>query len=411
VSIEYRHAREHELAEFEYADLVGFAGSTAEATVQRNLERSVVRAEWKLGAFEDGRLVAQAAAFPFVMRWGGREIGCSGVTGVSTLPSHRRRGHVRELIRRLLAEAHEAGQPVAMLWASMAAIYQRFGYGVACTCLSYEFDPALLRFVDPIEAPGRVRLLKATEAVPLMADAYERFAAGRTLTLRRDTPALGDWWHNFVLRHWMPDVPWLIAVYEEAGEPLGYVIYFVQQRPEQASRTNQLVLAKELVWLTPAAHRALVGMLASYDLAGAVRIQWQPADDPLFLHAQEPRWLNARALDGTLLRIVDVQTALEQRGYPVDGRFSFAVADELCPWNAGSWELCVEGGAAAVRRCAAEPQLSFDMRALAMLASGHRPATELARAGMIRAAAPTALHVADALFRLSAAPVCLDAVF
>jgi predicted acetyltransferase len=32
-------------------------------------------------------------------------------------------------MRRQLADVHERGEPVAALWASEGAIYQRFGYG------------------------------------------------------------------------------------------------------------------------------------------------------------------------------------------------------------------------------------------------------------------------------------------
>ncbi|HZQ35481.1 MAG TPA: sterol carrier protein domain-containing protein, partial [Dehalococcoidia bacterium] len=179
----------------------------------------------------------------------------------------------------------------------------------------------------------------------------------------------------------------------------------------QAGVTRFLSLTvRELVWLTPAAHRALVNYLAGYDLAATVRVWQLPSDDPLFYVVQEPRELHAEAVDGTLVRLVDVPAALEGRDYESEGRISFAIADELYPWNAGMWELVVEGGRGRVRRLGTgdDGALCLNQRALAMLSSGYASATLLARMGLVSASDPKALPCADALFRGSYANLCLD---
>lgn len=404
--VQYRPARADEMRQFTYANSIAFGGNTSEAEVERNSASGWLKPEWTLCAFEEGEPVAQMATLPFVMRWNGRDIGCGGVTAVSSLPSHRRRGHLRELMTRAFAAMREAGQPLAMLWASMAAIYQRFGYGIAGYSWIYDFDPRHLRFVDDVPTPGRIRLVKHTEARPVIAAAYDAFAAPRTLMLRRDAA----WWEKAVLRQWQPDLPpLLVAVYEEAGEALGYTIYEVEQRHEfRNPGPDQTVTTRELVWLTPSAHRALVTYLAGYDLADTVRMRRMPADDPLFHHAQEPRLLETRVRDGTLVRIVDLPAALEGRGYDGDGRLTFAFADDLCPWNDGTWQLSVEAGSGRLTRTDAEPELCLTSRSLAMMASGYQPATTLARIGLIAPAGARALASADALFRTSHAPSCTD---
>ncbi|HLZ72862.1 MAG TPA: GNAT family N-acetyltransferase [Dehalococcoidia bacterium] len=407
MTVEYRPVRADEFRRFLYNDQIGFGGSTADENLDFWLEHALLKPEETLSAFEDGEPVAQMGTFPLTMRWNGREIGCGGVTSVSTLPSHRRRGHVRELMTRSFAVMREQDQPIAMLWASMAAIYQRFGYGVCFTRWRYDFDPRTLRYVDEISTPGNVRLLKSEDASPLLDAPYRRFAAPRSLMLTRTE----EIWRKGVLQPWRKDMaPFLIAVYEEAGEILGYTIYIVE-RGAQAGVTRFLNLTvRELVWQTPAAHRALVNYLAGYDLAASVRILQLPSDDPLFYMTQEPRELHTDALDGTLVRIVDVPAALEGRGYDADGCISFAVADDLCPWNAGNWELTVEGGWGRVRRLGTtdEGALCLNQRALAMLVSGYTGATQLARLGLVAASDATALRRADDLFRTACSALCLD---
>ncbi len=407
MTVEYRPVRADEFRRFIYNDQVGFGGSTSDENIGFWLEHALNKPEMTLCAFEDGEPAAQMATFPFSMRWNGRDIGCGGVTSVSTLPSHRRRGHVRELMTRSFATMHEQNQPLAMLWASMAAIYQRFGYGICFTRWRYEFDPRELRYVDEIPIPGRVRLVQSEDAYPLLAAPYQRFAAPRSLMLTRTE----EMWRKGVLMPWRKEMaPFLVAVYEEAGELLGYTIYIVE-RSAQAGVTRFLTIdARELVWHTPAAHRALVNYLAGYDLAATVRIWQLPSDDPLFYMAQEPRELHTNALDGTLVRIVDVPAALEGRGYDADGRISFSVADDLCPWNAGNWELMVEGGCGRVRRLGNtdDAALCLNQRALAMLVSGYTSATLLARMGLVAAGDAKALRRADDLFRTAYASLCLD---
>jgi predicted acetyltransferase len=405
MGVEYRRLRPDELRGRSYAGRLGFGDSTAAAEIERGLERTWLRPEWTLVAVEDGDFASQVTTAPFMMRWNGRDIGCGAVTAVSTLPTHRRRGHLRELMRRSFDAMREQDQPVAMLWASMAAIYQRFGYGLGYAPHLLGFDPRHLRFVDEIAVPGRTRMVKAGEAFPLLADVYERFAAPRTLMFRREE----WWWRRRVLERGNPDAaPWLVTLYEEAGEPRGYVIYGIEQGDWTVPGPNQTIHVHDFVWLTPAAHRALVRHLIGHDLVKEVRMGLLPADDPLFHHVQEPRLLGDRVEDGTWLRIVDLAAALEGRGYDGGGRLVFSFADDLCPWNAGDWELTVEGGAARLKPAGAEPDLRLTPRPLAMLADGSVDATTLARMGLIPAAEPRALRTADAIFHTAHAPYCAD---
>ena len=55
----------------------------------------------------------------------------AGVTIAAVLPSHRRRGVLRAMMRALLDACHERGEPVAYLWATEDTIYGRFGFGLA----------------------------------------------------------------------------------------------------------------------------------------------------------------------------------------------------------------------------------------------------------------------------------------
>lgn len=102
-------------------------------------ELSSTLPEWTTCVFVDGRMVATHGAFPFTVRVDGRPMPMAGVTAVGTLPAYRRRGFVRQIMADAFPVMRERGQAVAILWASMGAIYQRFGYGLASTGVGYRF--------------------------------------------------------------------------------------------------------------------------------------------------------------------------------------------------------------------------------------------------------------------------------
>ena len=58
----------------------------------------------------------------------GATVPAAGVTIVTVHPTHRRRGILSTMMDRQLADLHERGEPIAVLRASEAAIYGRFGY-------------------------------------------------------------------------------------------------------------------------------------------------------------------------------------------------------------------------------------------------------------------------------------------
>ncbi|HTE84510.1 MAG TPA: GNAT family N-acetyltransferase, partial [Dehalococcoidia bacterium] len=177
------------MPEYFLSGRLGFGQSTARTEVERDVADAFIRPEWTLCAFDDGVLASKMATLPLRVYWNTRVIPCGGVTAVTTLPSHRRRGHLRELMARSFCIMHDAGQPIAMLWASMAAIYQRFGYGMAFATHTCTFDARQLSFVEEVVHPGNLSIISNAEAAAVTSDAYERFAVRRTTALKRDD----DW--------------------------------------------------------------------------------------------------------------------------------------------------------------------------------------------------------------------------
>src|SRR6266446_10500145 len=88
------------------------------------------------GAWSNEAIVGGAGSFAFDLTVPGGDLPCAGVSVVGVLPTHRRRGVLRSLMRAQIDDAHERGEALAALWASEETIYGRFGYGIASLSLS-----------------------------------------------------------------------------------------------------------------------------------------------------------------------------------------------------------------------------------------------------------------------------------
>ena len=120
-----------EFDRFQLVDQHGFnEGPMSEGN--RRLVLSRFEFDRSLAAFDGGTPIGIAGAFSFRLSVPGSDLlPVAGVTWVSVLPTYRRRGVLSSIMRHQLADIRGRGEPLAVLWASEAAIYSRFGYGRA----------------------------------------------------------------------------------------------------------------------------------------------------------------------------------------------------------------------------------------------------------------------------------------
>ena len=78
----------------------------------------------------DGQWISTTGAYSQTMTVPGGSVPVAAVTLVTVHPAYRRRGLLRQMMTHQLEQIAARGvEPVALLWASEAAIYGRFGYG------------------------------------------------------------------------------------------------------------------------------------------------------------------------------------------------------------------------------------------------------------------------------------------
>ena len=294
------------------------------------VERALVDPSRFLVARDGDRVAATAGSFALEMSLPGTGPSpVAGVTWVSVSATYRRQGLLGALMDRLLRERWEAGESVAALWASEAAIYQRYGYGPASSGLAVEV-PRGPAFVRPVERGG-VQLVAPD--VPRLDAVLRRVAALTPGWYLRDEALWAYRLHD-------PDsrgsgTSPLRCLVTEDGD--GYALYATTSSFGPGGADGE-VRVRELAAATPAAAARLWRFLLDLDLT--TRTTARLAVDDVLLHLlAEPRRAVPRLVDGLWVRPLDVGRALAARRYAVDVDVVLDVDDATCPWNTRRWRL------------------------------------------------------------------------
>ena len=366
-----------------------------------------------IGAVEGDAWVGAGAGYSLRLTVpGGVEVGAVGITAIGVMPSHRRRGILRQVMRWLVDQASERGEPVAILWASETAIYQRFGFGIGTLQGTFDIERSRARFARPVEPLGRMRLVDRDEALELIPPVYDAMRSRIPGAVSR--PVV-KWRHQL-----LDDAEWMrrgngrkfIVVMVVEREVRGYAIYRVKTEWDERG-PNNTVTTMEVLGLDAATERVIWEWLFGIDLVAHIKGWRTRVPQPLLLQLAEPRRLGLAVREGMLLRILDLPAALEGRGYDTAGTITFEVTDELRPSNAGRWRLTVTGGSASgarsvasVRPTSDEPDLILDTMDLASVYLGAFRFADLVRAARVRECRPGAMAAADRIFASDAAPWC-----
>ncbi len=401
-AITLRNPTDETLASFYVPIAIAFGEEFSAAEIE--MEREFLELDRIFGAFEGETQVGLSGTFTFRMTTPGGEVGAAGVTLIGVMPTHRRRGILRLMMTRLFEQARERNEPVAILWASEAAIYQRFGFGLATLQAEIEAQKDKIVFARPVESPGRVRIVDRDEAAERFPPIFE---ARRAVTPGSLTRIDAKWRQLLNDAEWMRNGngPKVLALLEVDGEARAYVIYRIKADWDSHG-PKSIATVMELIGLDVVSEQALWQWVFSIDLVGIVRTWRGQVPHPLQLMITEPRRLAMSVNDANWLRIIELPAALEGRSYRGPGSLVFEVTDDFCPWNAGTWQLSVpeSDGVAKVTGTRAAPDLSMDIQDLATVYLGAFNFAQLAAAGRVKECRPGALAAADALFATPTTP-------
>jgi len=297
-----------EIADFRGAVGAAFHHDTSEQDLERL--RTVLEPERTLVLRDDGRIVAATAIYTRRLSVPGGEVPVAGVTQVGVRPTHRRRGLLSALMRRQLADVHEAGgEAIAALWASESVIYGRFGYGLASSTVDLRIATrdVAFRSEPPLAA---IDLLPAPEALDRLRPIHDAARAERPGMLDR----AGQWW-EFRIDDPEPERNGAQALRAAVIDGAAYALYAAKTKFDDGQAAGEATV-REIVATTPESYAAIWSFVLGLDLVRKVSYELAAVDEPLPHMLTEARTVKADLYgDALWLRLVDLPRALRERAY------------------------------------------------------------------------------------------------
>lgn len=365
-----------------------------------------VRGLWSLeraiGAFDGLRVVGTFRSFDTELTVPGpARLPATAISAVTVLPTHRRRGILRQFIAREHDAARERGDAVSLLYAAEYPIYGRFGYGPATTTATWTLTTARTRFTGPI---GGVELARPADALPVLQAVFDADRLRRPGEIRRHEYR---WQFDLGLRDTSWGERWKgnVAVRRNArGEVDGYARYTPKEGWEERQPRGTIAV-NELIALDDEAYGALWRFLGELDLVATVKAEGRRRDERL-------PWLlsNARAAvesdvgDALWVRLLDIPRALEARTYERSAQVVFEVVDGEAPGGRMRLELDASEAGASARPTDRSPDLTLDAAAIAAAYLGGTRLSHAVIPHGVDEHRPGALARAEAIFRTADEP-------
>jgi predicted acetyltransferase len=319
----------------------------------------------------DEQGVAGGLVIHAVGQWfGGRRLASHAITALVAAAHVRRQKVGRTLTLHVLRETREAKVPLSILYASTPAFYRQLGYEPAGVAQTWRTATHHL----PTETMGADFVPFTAEQQEPAHELYRRFASERSGLLDRNP----HFW-RMQLSPYDGSKRYAYRI-DFSGSPEGYVCF-------QHARPQNTLIVQEAIATTPRAAQAALALISHHKSIAEWVVFPDGPQGPLHKLITGNQARPEATSQEWLLRLTDVPTALEQRGYPpLDAELQLEVADESMPENAGRYVLRLSAGTPRVTR-GGEGRIRLDVRALAAIFTGFCHPSEMLAAGLLSAEA------------------------
>lgn len=328
---------------------------------------------------QDDQVVAGLTLYQMGQWFGGESVQMAGVAAVGVSPEVRGSGAGFELISQTLKELYSQKIALSTLYPATQRLYRKAGYEQAGSRCLWEVPIDSIRLHDRSLPVVKVKNLEGQ----VFQDIYQKTAKENHGNLDRNQAI----WEN-VFDHNDEVFGYLIG-----GEnPEGYIIF-----SQKTVNSQNLMEIWDWAATTPAARRRLLTFISDHR-SQIQKVIWRGSVIDPFLLLLPEQTAKVSQLEIWFLRIVDVVSALEKRGYPqgLEAELHFAINDEILPDNNGNFVLSVSGKKGHVTK-GGKGDLKLQISALAPLYTGFYTPSQLQQAGHLEASNQS-LSIASQIF-------------
>ena len=322
-----------------------------------------------LGIFDDGKLVSKLSIRPFDIWIDNQKIKMGGIAGVATYPEYRRKGYVKELMKQSLIEMRESGQIISVLHPFSYYFYRKYGWE-----LFSDFSVIHLTKSDLISSEnvsGYVKRFSASsynEYIEDIENIYDKYAQKYIGMLVRER----NWWKDTVIKDFHTAI-----YYNQMNEPLGYLIYNVQ---------NSKMFVKVFIPLNHEARKGMWNFICQHDSMLKELEIWAEVNDPLLFTIINPK-VKVEQIAFPMARIVDVSAFLQIYPFNWQGsecQITLNIIDEYAPWNNGTYTVIPGETGNTIVDSSEKEGLTMSINTLSTLMLKYKSASELYEFEQIR---------------------------
>jgi predicted acetyltransferase len=391
VDVEYRAVTEAEYDNFARTDIIAFGQSAFAPETPFGFARSEL--DRTRAAFVGDDIVGAGRNYSLELTLpGGAIVPAAGVSWISVLPTHRRRGVLRGMMAALRDDAIAHGETLSMLTASEGSIYRRFGYGVATWRTILHVERAHSAFASPVYDDGRIRYLDRADALARFPEVYAGACKLRPGMVSRPEA----WWEETMHHIAPPDKGCFFVIHEDIdGVADGFLTYEIIGDFSVGINRGRLQIV-DFITLNPETRAVLWQFAFSVDLVETIGARQIPVDDPLRFLLADPRRMQIDAVNDALwLQVIDVERALEARRYSTTDEVVLEIHD-----GSTVTRVALDGGpdGAQCKATTSEPDIVLGLAQLGSIYLGGVRLEQLANAGAAEERTPGAIARVDAMF-------------
>jgi predicted acetyltransferase len=369
--------------------------------------RGVLELARTLAAFDRDEMIATLAVHSLTMSIPGGELAVGGVNNVAVRADYRRRGLMTSMMTAALRDTRERGEAMSALWPSEAAIYGRFGYGLASRHARLSIDGRA--GIAGSASPGEIRLMPDASAADtaLLDRIYRSWYMARPGSIVRSAER---WRQRLAPRQGAQggttDVVCLL--HRDGEEVDGYALYTARPEWSPGHLPKGTTVVLEVCVRTARALAALWNHLLSVDMMATTVAPMIPVDDPGMWTLHDSRQWQTQLTDNLWIRLVDVPAALRARTYARDLDIVLEVLDDLLPDNAGRYRLSGDATGASCDPTTAPADLQVTAAQLGASYLGGTSLASFALTDGLEEKRRGALHEAATALSTPLAPCCID---
>lgn len=334
---------------------------------QKEMERSkkpVLKKTESYGWFDGEKLASQISIYPMQVNIFGQMYKMGGVTGVATYPEYMNLGLMSSLIKTALDSMRANHQCVSMLVPYMIPYYRKKGWEIVTDKMTYTIKDTQLP--KRREVSGMVeRVGIDSEDLRIVHNAFTRMRHG---ALKRNELEWEEYWR------WEADDVIVAVYYNEAGEPKGYLVYYI---------ANDVFRIKELVYINQEARHGLWNYVSAHFSMIDKVVGTNYTNEPMAFLLEDSE-IQEEIEPNVMARIVDFEAFI--RKYPFDiisihDDLHFIIHDPVMECNCGDFSLRwdQQGNTIIERGGTRGERVECDIQTLTAMFYGYKRPTYLRR--------------------------------